>query len=235
MIFRAFPSAPFRPSTQVPLGAGFRASLRARCCFALLACLPLSTASAGETHTFKLHGGHFYGPGPIVPDTPLPEGAIRNIAFDSAQWQGVAVFAEGGRILSDGKTATNGNIDAGALEIGGPEAQGKGKGKAEGKTFWLYAVAGGPNQGEEHYRFDADYNMLWTVDLALDPGFPEGIVRVNGFELTTGTRTVPASLQTAAKQPGGYDKAGSFASGTRIASSYGIILCHRPWLPNISP
>jgi hypothetical protein len=213
MIFRAFPSAPIR--------AGLSALLKAGCRLALLACLPLSLASAGEPHAFKLHGGYFFGPGPIVPDTALPDGAIRNIAFDSEKWQGVAAFAEGGRILSDGKTATNGNIDAGALEIGGPEAQGKGKGKAEGKTFWLYAVAGGPNRGEEHYRFDADYNMLWTVDLALDPGFPEGIVRVDGFELTTGTRTVPASLQTAAKQPGGYDKAGSLASGTRIHGRVG--------------
>lgn len=208
---------------------------------ALLAALPLAaplaTAAAPGQHVFKLHGGYFYGPGPIVPDTPLPDGSIRGITFDLDRLQGVAAFAPGGRVLSDGKTTTNGNIDAGALEIGGPPAAGKPGGTAEGKTggktgsgtavrndgkvFWLFAVAGGPNEGQERYRFDADYNMVWTVDLGLDPGFPEGIVRVNGFELTTGTRKVPVSLQTAAGQPGGYDKAGSLASGTMLVGRVG--------------
>lgn len=181
---------------------------------ALLACLPLltpATAWAGE-HRFSLQGGHFYGPGPIIPDTPLPDGSIRGIQFDLDQLAGVAAFGPGGRLLSDGSTATNGNIDAGALEIG---SQGK------GKTFWLYAVAGGPNGGEERYRFDADYNMVWTVDLGLDPGFAEGIVRVDGFELTTGIRTVPRSLQTEAGIPGGYDKAGTLKSGTRLVGKVG--------------
>jgi hypothetical protein len=220
---------------------------------ALLAALPLATAANPGQHVFKLHGGYFYGPGPIVPDTPLPDGSIRGITFDLERLQGVAAFAPGGRVLSDGKTTTNGNIDAGALEIGGPSAMAKPGGKTEGKTeekqggktddkqggkveaktgggvavrndgkvFWLYAVAGGPNEGQERYRFDADYNMVWTVDLGLDPGFPEGIVRVNGFELTTGTRQVPVSLQTAAGQPGGYDKAGSLASGSTLIGRVG--------------
>jgi len=190
-------------------------------CLALLASLPASAATG--QHTFNLHGGHFFGPGPIVPDTPLPDGSIHNIAFDLAKLEGVAAFAEGGKVLSDGKTTSNANIDAGALEIGGKQSELKGenKGRTEGKTFWLYAVAGGPNGGREHYRFDANYNMVWTVDLGLDPGFAEGIVRVNGFELTTGTRKVPTSLQTAAGKPGGYDKAGSLASGTMLVGRVG--------------
>jgi hypothetical protein len=159
-----------------------------------------------------------------VPDTPLPDGSIRGIAFDLDKLEGVAAFAQGGRILSDGTTTTNGNIDAGALEIGGQsqvQSQAKSDRKTEGKTFWLYAVAGGPNGGEERYRFDSDYNMVWTVDLGLDPGFSEGIVRVNGFQLTTGTREVPRSLQTAANIPGGYDKAGSLPSGTKLVGRVG--------------
>jgi hypothetical protein len=187
-------------------------------CLALLACPPAMAAPAPGTHVFNLHGGHFFGPGPIVPDTPLPDGSIRGISFDLAKQEGVAAFAEGGRLLSDGKTTTNGNIDAGALEIGGGTAE---TNKTKGKTFWLYAVAGGPNEGREHYRFDADYNMVWTVDIGLDPGFAEGIVRVNGFQLTTGTRKVPLSLQSLARQPGGYDKAGSFASGTKLVGRVG--------------
>ena len=151
--------------------------------------MPVPALTAPGQYAFTLHGGHFFGPGPIVPDTPLPDGSIHGISFDLDKLEGVAAFAAGGRILSDGKTTTNGNIDAGALEIGRPQtgdkAEDKGSGKTEGKVFWLYAVAGGPNEGRERYHFDADYNMIWTVDLALDPGFPEGIVRVNNFELIT--------------------------------------------------
>ena len=189
-------------------------------CLALVAGLTGPAAAATGQHLFNLHGGHFFGPGPIVPDTPLPDGTIRGISFDLDRLEGVAAFATGGRLLSDGTTATNGNIDAGALEIGGP-AKGKTQGNPEGKVFWLYAVAGGPNEGQERYRFDADYNMVWTVDLGLDPGFAEGIVRVNGFQLTTGTRKVPLSLQTASGIPGGYDKAGSLASGTLLVGRVG--------------
>jgi len=189
----------------------------------LLACLPATASAAAGQHVFNLHGGHFFGPGPIVPDTALPDGSIRGISFDLDKLEGVAAFATGGKLLTDGKTIANANIDVGALEIGGKQdaLKGENKGKTEGKTFWLYAVAGGPNQGRERYRFDANYNMVWTVDIGLDPGFPEGIVRVNGFELTTGIRKVPTSLQTAAKQPGGYDKAGSLASGTQIVGRVG--------------
>ena len=132
-------------------------ALRTGYCLALLACSPALTLAAPGQHVFNLHGGHFFGPGPIVPDTPLPDGSIRGISFDLATQEGAAAFAEGGRLLSDGKTTTNGNIDAGALEIGGGKAE---TNKTEGKTFWLYAVAGGPNGGREHYRFDTDYNMV---------------------------------------------------------------------------
>lgn len=190
-----------------------------------VSCLLILSPAIADTgqHVFKLHGGHFFGPGPIVPDTPLPDGSIRGISYDLSRQEGVAAFAEGGKVLSDGKTKSNANIDAGALEIGGKqtELKGENKGKTEGKTFWLYAVAGGPNEGKERYKFDASHNMVWTVDLALDPGFAEGIVRVNGFELTTGLRKVPTSLQTASKLPGGYDKAGSLASGTQIVGRVG--------------
>lgn len=191
---------------------------RAALCFlAVVVCLPVPALAKEGGHVFTLHGGHFYGPGPIVPDTALPDGSIRGISFDLKKLEGVAAFAQGGQVLSDGKTTTNGNIDAGALEIGGQPSAGKG----DGKTFWLHAVAGGPNRGEERYRFDSDYNMVWTVDLALDPGFAEGIVRVNGFELTTGVRQVPPSLQTAGGMPEGYDKAGSLASGTELVGRVG--------------
>jgi hypothetical protein len=177
----------------------------------LLAGLALAPAAAAE-HAFQLHGGFFYGPGPIEPDTPLPDGSIRGIRFDLDRLEGVAEYVPSEDTLSDGKTRTNANIDAGELTIGGD---------GENKAFWLVAVADGPNEGRETYRFDDAYNMVWTVDLALDPGFPEGIVRVNGFELTTGRRTVPESLQTERGMPGGYDKAGSLPSGTVLVGRVG--------------
>ena len=112
------------------------------CLLALSGMPAVSLADAGG-HIFNLSGGHFFGPGPIVPDTPLPDGSIRGIDFDLVKQSGAAAYAADGRLLSDGETAINANIDAGALEIGGEQV----KGKSAGKTFWLYAVAGGPNSG----------------------------------------------------------------------------------------
>jgi tetratricopeptide (TPR) repeat protein len=179
---------------------------------ALLGGLALALPGAAGDYAFQLHGGHFYGPGPVVPDTPLPDGLIQGIQFDLDQLAGVAVYAPSADTLSDGETHTNANIQAGELSIGGD---------SDHKAFWLYAVAGGPNEGRETYRFDDDHNMVWTVDLALDPGFPEGIVRVDNFTLTTGQRTVPQSLQTEQGMPGGYDKAGSLESGTVLVGRVG--------------
>ena len=171
-------------------------------------------AAEAKRHTFQLHGGYFFGPGPVIPDTALPDGEIRGIRFDMQTLSGEAAFSEeGGVLLSDGKTRANGNIDAGALEIG---EQGTG-----GKSFWLYAVHGGPLNGRETYAFDEDYSMVWTVDLALDPGFAEGIVRVDGFILTTGRADVPYSLQTERGMPGGYDKAGTLPSGRTLLGRVG--------------
>lgn len=173
----------------------------------------LATPSLTVAYELTLEGGHFYGPGPIVPDTPLPPGQIRNVEFNLTTLEGVAPFTkEGGVLLSNQQTHTNGNIDAGALEIGGQKS---------GKAFWLYAVDGGPHQGEEHYRFDEQYNMEWVVDLALDPGFAEGIVRVDGFTLTTGIVEIPLSLQSQIGMPAGYDKAGSLESGTAVVGRVG--------------
>ena len=49
--------------------------------------------------------------------------------------------------------------------------------------------------------------MVWLVDLALDPGFDQGIIRVDDFILTTGVVRIKESTQTQRKQPGGYDQA----------------------------
>ena len=177
--------------------------------FALAALL---IAAPAEAHEFHLSGGFFFGPGPIVPDTALPDGTIRDVAFDVEVLRGHAPFSAHEEKLSDGKTRVNANIDAGVLSIG--EQTGD-------RTFWLVAVDGGPNGGEESYEFDEDMNMIWTVDLALDPGFSEGIVRVDDFQLTSGWVRIPPSAQTERSIPGGYDKAGTLASGDVLMGRVG--------------
>jgi hypothetical protein len=167
---------------------------------------------AEQTHHFHLRGGYFYGPGPIKPDTALPDGEIGGIVFDTAKWRGQALFRPGDAPLSDGKTRVNANIEAGKLGIGEDQQH---------KTFWLTAVEGGPNQGTEKYELDSAQNFNWTVDLALDPGFGEGIIRVDNFQLTSGWVQINRSLQSEKGIPGGYDRAGSLSSGTYLAGRVG--------------
>ncbi len=172
-----------------------------------------STAKHDALHQFKLVGGHFYGPGPIVPDTALPTGYLRNIHFDVESFSGYANFLNDGgedAVLSDGKTRINQNIDAGILEIGGGD-----------NTVLLVAVKGGPNRGLEYYQLTDDYVFEWEVDLALDPGFAEGIVRVDQFKLTTGLIKIADSLQTERGIPNGYDQAGTLKSGDYLAGRVG--------------
>ena len=177
----------------------------------LVACATAS--SKFSEHEFRLVGGHFFGPGPIEPDTALPPGYLKNIRFKPHAFYGYADFYNDGAataVLSDGKTRINQNIQAGVLEIGGKENQ-----------VLLVAVKGGPNQGREYYRLVDDYSMEWTVDLALDPGFSDGIVAVHNFVLTTGVIKIADSLQTEQGIPGGYDQAGSMKSGQYLAGRLG--------------
>lgn len=166
-----------------------------------------------ELYQFKLVGGHFFGPGPIVPDTALPVGYLRNIQFDLTTFSGHAKFVNDGSkraLLSDGKTPINQNIDAGVLDIGGGE-----------NPVLLVAVKGGRNKGREYYRLAEDYSFVWSVDIALDPGFAEGIIRVENFLLTTGIVKIALSAQTEQGIPGGYDQAGSLQSGQYLAGRVG--------------
>ena len=178
----------------------------------LAAGLAPGAARAGDDHHIHLHGGFFFGPGPIKPDTALPDGDIGGITFDTATWSGQARFRPGDTPLSDGRTHVNANINAGRLGIGENNSA---------KTFWLTAVEGGPNHGTEQYAFDDTLTFVWHVDLALDPGFAEGIIRVDNFRLTTGWVQVPRSLQSVQGIPGGYDRAGSLPSGAFLVGRVG--------------
>jgi len=165
------------------------------------------------SYTFTLQGGHFFGPGPIVPDLALPDGKIKNVQFDVKNFTGFTPFVNHGTKLTDGKTLINENIEAGVLTLG--------KNKQRKQKFSLVAVNGGPQDGKEIYYFNENYEFIWAVDFALDPGFPEGIIRVNDFFLTTGIVEIPKSLQSEKNIPGGYDKAGSKLSGDYLFGQVG--------------
>ena len=177
-----------------------------------IGCAGISKPST-PLYTFHLTGGSFFGPGPIVPDTSLPDGRLININFDPRELRGYAAFFNDGRQeskLSDGKTRINQNIDAGRLNIGGGF-----------QTVLLVAVEGGPNRGTEQYYLDEDYRFVWRVDLALDPGFEEGIIRVDDFILHTGVTRIAPSLQTRNNLAGGYDQAGSLKTGQLLLGRVG--------------
>jgi hypothetical protein len=175
----------------------------------LLLCGLLSTNTA-FSYSFTLHGGFFFGPGPIVPDTPLPDGKIKNVQFDVNNYTGFTPFINTGTQLTDG-TLINENIEAGILTIG----------KQRKQKFSLVAINGGPQKGREIYYFNDNYEFIWKVDMGLDPGFPEGIIRVNDFLLTTGIVEIPKSLQFYKNIPGGHDKAGSKLSGDYLFGQVG--------------
>ena len=180
----------------------------------LAACVVLGAeATPAGRHTFFLEGGYFYGPGPIVPDTELPHGRLSNIHFDPQLLSGYCEFANDGSksaLLSDLKTRVNQNIEAGRLLIGGGTS-----------PVLLTAVDGGPHHGTEQYYFDEAYRFVWRVDIALDPGFAEGIIRLDDFALNTGVVRIGRSLQSRAGQPGGYEQAGSLKSGEYLAGRVG--------------
>lgn len=168
-------------------------------------------ANTAAAYTISLHGGFFFGPGPIVPDIELPDGQIRNVEFDLAAYTGFAPFSNAGQTLSDGKTLINENIDAGVLVVGDNKQQ----------NFLLVAINDGPHKGKEEYAFNDNYEMVWRVDLALDPGFEEGLIRLHDFVLSTGIVEIPKSVQTDKNIPGGYDKAGSKLSGDYLFGKVG--------------
>ncbi len=141
----------------------------------------------------------------------MPDGKIVNVEFDTSNFTGFTPFLNTGTTLTDGKTLVNENIEAGVLVIG----------KQRKQRFSLVAVYGGPQEGQETYYFNDNGEFIWAVDFALDPGFPEGIIQVNDFFLTTGIVQIPKSLQSDKNIPGGYDKAGSKQSGDYLFGQVG--------------
>jgi hypothetical protein len=179
---------------------------------------------APSVHNITLVERLLYGPGPM-PDQKLGKGHVHNMPFsgfmrstvpgsnNGAEAPNVSGEAlQGGVIdgrLSDG-TLINENIDMGNALL----LQGR-------FNLLLGAVHGGPNQGNS--RFFLDEKLNWTIqdDIAIDPGFAEGIVRIKDFTFTTGPTFVPHSVQTKMNYPGGVDLVGSLVSGDVVAGRIG--------------
>ncbi len=191
-------------------------------CLVLIAAdlaLPSQVSAETSVHTIEVTERHLFGPGPF-PDQKLKTAWIRNLKLDSflngivkgANNLGAEPNVSGEKLqgkivdgmLSD-KTLINEDIDmANAVIMNGQF------------NLLLAAVYGGSNNGDTFFYRDDDYNWWIKDDIAIDPGFPAGIVKIDNFTFTTGPRLIPHSVQTEMGYPGGTNQTGSLEAG-RVA------------------
>jgi tetratricopeptide (TPR) repeat protein len=176
------------------------------------------------TFTVTLTGGTLFGPGPL-PDQPLNPGRLANMVLGSAINGHIPAFNNRGAepnlpgeilqgkavdgLLSDG-TEANENIDVGFVSL------------MNGKfRLFLSAVQDGPNKGKINFFLDDGWH--WTIldDIAIDPGFPVGVIKFQDFTFSTSPRVLPVSRQTEAKSPAGVDQSGSIPSGGVVPGALG--------------
>lgn len=195
----------------------------ALCLGCLLALAPVAAGADGYVITTV--GGTVYGPGPM-PATPITDGQFTHVTLDARLGGEVAYFNNGkdepnipgektifgdfrGGLLSNG-VPFNEHLHGGVVNIG------------QGALQMLAVVASdGPNRGGETYRLDERLNWRLRTDMALDPGFPEGLVVSRDIDISSGVRWVPPSLQTEAGTPGGIDRADDLPSGAPVLGSLG--------------
>lgn len=181
--------------------------------------------AAEDGYVINTVGGTVYGPGPM-PATPLAGGRFTFIKLDARLGGEVGFFNNGveepnipgekdifgsfrGGLLSNG-VPFNEHLHGGIVTIG------------QGAIRMLAVVASdGDNKGGETYRIDERLNWRLKTDMALDPGFPEGLVVSRNIDITSGVLWVPASLQTEAGLPGGFDNADYLPAGGPIVGSLG--------------
>jgi hypothetical protein len=179
------------------------------------AAITQADAPGVSVHDIQLVERILYGPGPM-PDQKLARGHVHNMQFDRFMHALVPGANNGGEPpnvtgealqgttvdgkMSDG-TLINENIDMGNALL----LQGR-------FNLLLGAVYGGPHRGDSTFALDKDLN--WTIedDIAIDPGFAEGIIKINDFKFTSGPAFVPTSVQTQRNYPGGVDMVGSLRS-----------------------
>jgi hypothetical protein len=175
-------------------------------------------------YELKITGGTFFGPGAMV-DTPLPTGRLAHIEF-SAPLKGETKFFNNGPaepnvpFEKDIFGKIEGKLSNGVMfnehVYGGIAVVGRGA-----MRFFTVIAYGGPNNGTEKYELQDNLDLEIRTDLALDPGFKEGLVISNNIRITTGILWVPLSLQSQQQMIGGTDKAGSLPSGAPILGALG--------------
>ena len=175
-------------------------------------------------HRLDFTGGMFHGPGHMT-DSPLPKGLLAPLVIERGLKGRIEYFNNGpqapnlpseaafkatpdGR-LSDGR-AFNEHMDGGIAEVG------------RGAMRLLTVVARTDrNHGVGRVALDRELNWHLHVDLALDPGFPEGLLVIEDLDITTGSVAVPKSRQSEAGQEGGVDRAGSLQAGAQLVGRLG--------------
>lgn len=193
-----------------------RAVVRA---LAFACAVALALPGRGMAYEVNFLGGTVHGPGPM-PDTPLPQGRLTDIKLDD-RLSGVSEFFNNG----DGEPHYPGELEieghfTGKLSNGVPfnkHTYGGVVTIGQGAMRMLNTItSGGEMQGRETYELDDRLNLVMRGDLALDPGFPEGITVTPKVRITSGVLIVPPSRQTEAGLPGGQDLSGSLPSGVPV-------------------
>ncbi len=196
-------------------------------CLLSLICAPVSqqiayAAKLWSTSETFLGSGEFYGPGAFTAQQPLFEIVLNNLSFFTPV-DFITPFFNNGESepnicaerereeKPDGKLSNglliNENASLCLATIAGTE-------------IMFAVVQGGPHQGQQLNVTLDDGNIVMTMDLALDLGIGEkGVVKLP-FYGTTGSLTVPVSLQTALGEKG-IDQAGKFPAGTVLQGRIG--------------
>jgi len=191
-----------------------------------VAWLALAPGFAGEGgYTVTTVGGTVFGPGPM-PATPITDGQFTHVPLDARLAGKLPFFNNGpaepnipgekeifgefrGGLLSNG-VPFNEHLHGGIVVIG------------QGALRMLNVVASdGPNRGGESYRVDERLNWRLRTDMALDPGFPEGLVVSRDIDITSGVLWVPPSRQSEAGNAGGFDHADYLPTGAPVLGSLG--------------
>jgi len=183
---------------------------------------PTFAVTLWSTPDSFLGPGKFYGPGAYTQDQELFPVVIRNMIFVSKINFVTPFFNNGGAFpnirgelefegSADGKlsngTKINENVDSGMTILAGLK-------------LLPAIIEDGHFRGEQVSVTREDNTVIMVMDLAIDMGIGErGVIKLP-FYGTTGTVTVPYSLQTQMGEQG-VDQAGILKSGTKITGRIG--------------
>ena len=193
-------------------------------CLCAALCAAVTPVGPAQGHELRILGGSVYGPGPM-PETPLPPGLFTHVELDPMLSGGAEFFNNGAEppnipgeieifgknegLLSDG-APFNEHVDGGIVTIG------------QGALRMLAVITrNGPNEGRELYRLDEGLNLRIRTDLALDPGFPEGLIVSEDLDISSGVIRIHPSEQTEKGIEGGFDFADRLPSGAPIFGRLG--------------